>query len=257
MNRKNNLSLDTWRVFHIMAEFVDGFEAFAGVGKAISIFGSARVKAHDPYYQKAEKLARLLAEKGYAIITGGGPGIMAAVNQGAAEVGGKSVGLNIALPHEQEANPYQNIAMDFHYFFVRKVMFIKYAVGMICFPGGFGTLDEFFEAMTLLQTKKAPAMAVALVGSEYWNPLADWIRTTLLEQHAAICPSDLNLYQITDDPHIAVATVCDFFERRGVPCGVPPSAEQLRRHPQERLSGEGTIYGVPPWETSRRRTPPE
>lgn len=248
---------ETWRIFRIMAEFVEGIEVMSRVGPAISVFGSARTPPGTKYYDLAVECGRLLAERQFAVITGGGPGIMAAVNQGAAEAGGKSVGLNIALPHEQEANPYQNIAMDFHYFFVRKVMFIKYAVGMICFPGGFGTLDEFFEAMTLLQTKKAPAMAVALVGSEYWNPLADWIRTTLLEQHAAICPGDLNLYQITDDPHVAVATVCDFFERRGVPGGVPPSAEQLRRHPQERLSGEGTIYGVPPWGASRRRTPPE
>jgi len=247
---------ETWRIFRIMAEFVEGIEVMSHVGPAISIFGSSRTQPGSKYYQMAQECGRLIAQRNYAVITGGGPGIMAAANQGAAEAGGKSVGLNIALPHEQEPNPYQNISLEFHYFFVRKVMFLKYAVGMICFPGGFGTLDEYFEAMTLLQTEKAPPMGLVLVGCEYWNPLAEWLRTVLLERHGNISPNDLNLFKITDDVAEAVTVVCDFYERQAAPIGRPPTPD-MKRLPRERLTAEGTVYGIPPFGPARRRTPPE
>lgn len=243
---------ETWRIFRIMAEFVEGIEVMAHVGPAVSIFGSARTPPGHHYYNLAVECARLLAERNYAVITGGGPGIMEAANKGATEAGGKSVGLNIALPLEQEPNPYQNIALDFHYFFVRKVMFLKYAVGTICLPGGFGSLDEFFETMTLVQTGKAPPMAIVLVGSEFWNPMIDWMRATLLEGHATISPEDLHLFTVTDDPQVAVNTVCEFYERHVTTTGIPPTIEEIRRHPQQRLTAEGTIYGVPPMGPSRR-----
>ena len=149
-------------------------------------------------------------------------------------------------------NPYQNIALDFHYFFVRKVMFLKYAVGTICLPGGFGSLDEFFETMTLVQTGKAPPMAIVLVGSEFWDPMIDWMRATLLERHATISPEDLHLFTVTDDPQVAVNTVCEFYERQVTTTGIPPTIEEMRRHPQQRLTAEGTIFGVPPMGPSRR-----
>ncbi len=241
---------ETWRVFRIMSEFVEGIDVLSHVGPAIAVFGSARTPPDDPYYARAIECGRLLAEREFAVITGGGPGIMAAANRGAADAGGKSVGLNIALPLEQEQNPYQNITLDFHYFFVRKVMFLKYSVGMIYFPGGYGTLDEFTEAMTLLQTGKAPRMAVALIGTEYWSPLLRWFQDTLLDRFAFISAEDLNLCMATDDVQAAVNHVCEFYERHGAPLGVPPTAEEMKRHPQDRITAEGTIYGVPP--TPRR-----
>jgi uncharacterized protein (TIGR00730 family) len=247
---------DTWRIFRIMAEFVEGFEVMSRVGPAISIFGSARMQPGDRYYDLAVECGRLIAQRGYSVITGGGPGIMEAANKGAAEGGGKSVGLNIALPHEQEPNAYQNVMLDFHYFFVRKVMFVKYAVGMICLPGGFGTLDEFFEAMTLVQTGKAPPMAIVLIGTEFWNPLANWIRTTMFERHACISPQDLDLFLITDEPYLAVNRICEFYEKQGVPTGIPPTTEEMKRHPQERLTAEGTVYGVPPMSARHRKGRP-
>ncbi len=170
---------DSWRVFRIMAEFVEGFESLANIGSAVTIFGSARTKPDDVYYKAAEKTARLLAKKKFAVITGGGPGIMEAANKGAFEAGGMSIGCNITLPHEQEANKYQQITLDFHYFYVRKVMFVKYANAFICFPGGFGTLDEFFETITLMQTLKIQAVPVLLYGKSYWSGLLEWITTTL------------------------------------------------------------------------------
>src|SRR5882724_6296290 len=167
---------DSWRIFRIMAEFVEGFEVMAPVGRAVSIFGSARTKPDDPFFKAAEETARLLAKEGFDVITGGGPGIMEAGNKGAFEAGGTSVGLNISLPHEQESNRYQSISLDFHYFYARKVMFVKYALAFICFPGGYGTLDEFFETLTLMQTMKTEAFPIILFGSAYWNGLVDWIR---------------------------------------------------------------------------------
>src|SRR5215203_2407309 len=174
---------DSWRVFRIMSEFVEGFEVMAPVGRAVSIFGSARSKPEDKYYKEAEETARLLAKKNFAVITGGGPGIMEAANKGAFEAKGVSIGLNITLPQEQEANKYQNISLDFHYFYARKVMFVKYASAFVCFPGGFGTLDEFFETITLVQTLKVEAFPIILYGEEFWGGLRDWMNEQLLSKY--------------------------------------------------------------------------
>jgi hypothetical protein len=194
------LSIDeSWRIFRIMAEFVDAFETLSRIRHAVSIFGSARTKPDDPYYQKAEILARLLAEKGFGVITGGGPGIMEAANKGAAEAGGQSVGMNIHLPLEQKPNPYANISIDYKYFFIRKVMFVKYAMAYVILPGGFGTMDELFEAITLIQTKRIKCFPVILMGSEYWKGLFDWLKKTMLRDDK-ISPADMELFQIIDDP---------------------------------------------------------
>ena len=173
---------DSWRLFHIIAEFVEGFEALAELPPAVTIFGSARAKPEDEVYQKAELIATRLAENGFAVITGGGPGVMEAANKGAALAGGQSVGLNIQLPFEQYPNPYSNLNLSFRYFFVRKVLFVKYAVAYVILPGGFGTMDEFFEAVTLIQTKKIKPFPVILVGTDYWKGLLDWIKGTVLKQ---------------------------------------------------------------------------
>ncbi len=200
---------DTWRVFRIMGELVDGFESLNGIGPAVTIFGSARLAPDSPYYVKCREVAATLAKKGFAVISGGGPGIMEAANKGAQEAGGISVGLNIALPMEQDPNPYQDIELEFRYFFVRKLMFVKYAVGYIIFPGGFGTMDELFEALTLIQTKKIRNFPVILVGREYWQGLFDWMKTTVLGR-AAIDREDLDLFSIVDEP----AEVCEIISRR-------------------------------------------
>jgi uncharacterized protein (TIGR00730 family) len=243
---------ETWRIFRIMAEFVEGIEVMSQVGRAISVFGSSRTQPGDHYYQLAVECGRLLALRDYAVITGGGPGIMDAANRGATEAGGRSVGLNIALPLEQVPNSYQNIALNFHYFFVRKVMFLKYAVGTICLPGGFGSLDEFFETMTLIQTRKAPPMAMALIGREFWTPLIEWLQMTVLDRFGCISPEDLQLFKLTDDPQEAVDAVCDFYERHGAPMGIPPTRAEVTRHPHDRLTAEGTVYGAPPVPPQRR-----
>ena len=197
---------ESWRLFRIMAEFVDGFETMADIYPAVSIFGSARVGSEDPLYEKARNIARLFAETGFNVITGGGPGLMEAANRGAAEGGARSVGLNIQLPAEQEANPYSNITLDFRYFFVRKVIFIKYAQAYVVLPGGFGTLDELFEALTLIQTDRIKPFPVILVESDYWKDLLDWVRERLLESNK-ISPEDLDLVQLVDDPGDIVAAV--------------------------------------------------
>ncbi|MEK7827094.1 MAG: TIGR00730 family Rossman fold protein, partial [Thermodesulfobacteriota bacterium] len=198
------LSIDeSWRIFRIMAEFVEAIETLSRVKHAVSIFGSARTKPDDPYYQKAELLARRLVEKGFGVITGGGPGVMAAANKGAAEAGGQSVGMNIRLPFEQKPNPYANVSIDYKYFFIRKVMFVKYAVAYVILPGGFGTMDELFEALTLIQTKRIKSFPVILMGSEYWKGLFDWLRKTMLRDNK-ISPDDLELFQMIDDPDEAV-----------------------------------------------------
>lgn len=233
---------ETWRIFRIMAEFVEGIEVMSRVGPAITVFGSARTQPGTPFYEQAVECGRLLARQGFGAITGGGPGIMEAVNKGATEAGGKSVGLNIALPHEQAANPFQNVALDFHYFFVRKVMFLKYAEGMICFPGGFGTMDEFMEAMTLLQTGKAPPMKLVLIGKKFWTPLVDWLRETMLKQHHNISVEDLQLFEITDDVAHAVQLVVDDFHRRE---RETPTVDATLQ-PTRRLTGEGTVFGLHP-----------
>ncbi len=190
---------DTWRLFKIIAEFVEGFETLAEIYPAVSIFGSTRVNPANPLYEKAVELGRLLAESGFNVITGGGPGIMEAANKGAMEGGGKSVGLNIDLPAEQCLNPYTNISLNFRYFFVRKEMFIKYAVAYIIFPGGFGTLDEFSEAITLIQTAKIKPFPVILVERDYWEGLLDWMRNYMLKS-AYISPEHMEIMQIMDEP---------------------------------------------------------
>lgn len=197
---------ESWRVFRIMAEFVEGIETLSGVDNAVTIFGSARVKPDDIYYQKTEKLARLLVHEKFNIITGGGPGIMEAANKGASEAGGISVGLNIRLPYEQKPNPYANIHLDYKYFFVRKVMFVKYAVAYVILPGGFGTMDELFEAMTLIQTKKIKSFPLILMGSEYWSGLIDWLKNTMLKD-GKILPADMDLLQVVDEPEEAVKLI--------------------------------------------------
>jgi uncharacterized protein (TIGR00730 family) len=203
---------DTWRVFRIMSEFVEGFEQLCALGPAVSLFGSARMPPEDPYYEPARRTARLLAQKDIGVITGGGGGIMEAANRGALEGGGRSVGLNIELPHEQVPNTYQNLALQFHYFFVRKVMFLKYSVGYILFPGGFGTLDELFEALTLVQTERNRNFGLVLFGVDYWQALVDWLRTAQLARRY-ISPEDLELFEMTDDPERAVQIIVDHLHR--------------------------------------------
>jgi uncharacterized protein (TIGR00730 family) len=197
---------ESWRVFRIMAEFVDAIETMSEIHNAVTIFGSARVKPEDEYYQKAEKLARLLAQDGFNVITGGGPGIMEAANKGASAGGGKSVGMNIRLPFEQKPNPYANVHVDYKYFFIRKVMFVKYAVAYVILPGGFGTLDELFEALTLIQTKRIKCFPVILMGSEYWQGLLDWMKKAMLQEDKII-RADLDLIQVIDDPEEAVKQI--------------------------------------------------
>jgi uncharacterized protein (TIGR00730 family) len=190
---------DSWRLFRIIAEFVDGFEALSKCHPAVSVFGSTRVKPGDEVYQKAEQIGQLLAEHGFSVITGGGPGVMEAINKGASAVGGKSIGLNIELPFEQKPNPYANITLSFRYFFVRKVMFVKYAVAYIILPGGFGTMDELLESVTLIQTHKIKPFPVILVGTSYWKGFLDWIKEVVLKE-GKISPVDLDILQLIDDP---------------------------------------------------------
>jgi len=194
---------ESWRIFRIMAEFVEGIDSLSELGNAVTIFGSSRVKQDDPYYKKAEYLAHRLAEEGFSVITGGGPGIMEAGNRGAAEAGGKSVGMNIHLPFEQKPNPYANLSLDYRYFFVRKVMFIKCSMAYVVMPGGFGTLDELFEALTLIQTKRIKGFPVILMGSEFWQGLIDWIKETMVRENK-ISLNDLGIIEIIDEPEEVV-----------------------------------------------------
>lgn len=231
---------DPWRIFRIMSEFVDGFELMSRIGPAVSVFGSSKASRSDPYYIKARKLAGMLAERDFAVITGGGPGIMEAANRGASDAGGTSVGLNISLPQEQKANPYANVNIDFHYFFARLVMFVKYACSFVCFPGGFGTIHEFFNSMTLIQTGKAERFPVILIGRSYWSGLVDWMQKSMLKpRQPRISPCDLELFFITDSLKQAVKVI--------------EQARQLelsrRAEPAtgtRRPSGEGTVMGLPP-----------
>src|SRR5215471_13652102 len=212
---------DPWRIFRIMAEFVDSFEVLSQVGPGVTIFGSARMLNDNPYYQKAVELASGLAKHNLAIITGGGPGIMEAANKGAAAVHGRSVGLNIELPHEQKGNRFANVPIHFHYFFSRKVCFVKYSIGFVFMPGGFGTLDEFFEVLTLVQTQRIPAFPLILFGRKYWQGLIRWMRQQMLERHPFISPTDLNLFAITDDPHEALELILDYARCVGPPEVMP------------------------------------
>lgn len=197
---------DSWRMFRIISEFVDGFEALGSIKKAVSIFGSARTNPKDPCYIAAEKTAYLLSKKGYAVITGGGGGIMAAANKGAHRAKGISIGLNIELPHEQNPNPYASIQMGFRYFFARKVMFVKYASAFVVFPGGFGTLDELFEALTLIQTQKIKPFPVILYDKKYWAGLLDWMKENLLKT-GLISPGDEKLFHVVSTPEEAVKAI--------------------------------------------------
>lgn len=205
---------DSWSIFKMMAELVEGFENMAKIGPCVSIFGSARTKPGHKYYNMASQIGEELAKRGYGVITGGGPGIMEAGNKGAHRVGGKSVGLNIDLPFEQHENPYidSDKLMNFDYFFVRKVMFVKYSQGFVVLPGGFGTLDELFEAITLIQTHKIGRFPIVLVGKEYWQGLFDWIRSSLLEAESNISPEDLDLFSLVDGVDEAVKCIDDFYK---------------------------------------------
>ena len=254
---------DSWRIFRIMAEFVEGFEVMGPVGQAVSIFGSARTRPDDPYYKAAEETARRLAKAGLAVITGGGPGIMEAGNKGAFEAGGTSVGLNITLPQEQEGNRYQTVSLDFHYFYARKVMFTKYSAAFICFPGGFGTMDELFEVLTLIQTLKVEPFPIVLYGSKYWGGLVSWLRESLHPHY--IDPEDVDIFRIVDSPKEAVSVV-----RAGLKkAWWKPLDDGLRRITDEATAtqkapiagsaaqtGEGTRYGKRPKQTHKAHAKP-
>jgi uncharacterized protein (TIGR00730 family) len=211
------ITKDSWMVFKVMAEFVDGYEKLAKIGPCVSIFGSARLKPESKYYQMAVEIAEKITKIGFGIITGGGPGIMEAGNKGAFNANGKSIGLNIDLPFEQHFNPYINksYSMNFDYFFVRKVMFVKYSQGFVVMPGGFGTLDELTEALTLIQTKKIGRFPIVLVGSEFWGGLLDWFKATLLKE-GMISEGDLDLYRVVDTADEAVAHIKAFYDKYSV-----------------------------------------
>ena len=237
----NSLSLESWRVLRIQGEFVEAIDALTNLPPAVTVFGSARLPEDDSNYQSAMKCGKALVNAGFAVITGGGPGIMEAANRGAFEAGGTSVGLNINLPSEQDANPYQTIELDFRYFFIRKVMFVKYARGFVIYPGGFGTLDELFESLTLLQTLKIKPFPVVLVGKKYWSSLIDWMRTTLTEEFKTIDPEDLDLFSLVDDPEEAVQIIHNHYT------GVHVVGENLPRFEtdEDDPTGEGTRLGKP------------
>jgi len=210
---------DPWRIFRIMAEFVDSFEVLSQTGPAVTVFGSARLPPRNPYYRAAVELARGLAKHNLVVITGGGPGIMEAANKGAALAKGKSVGLNIELPSEQSANRFANIPINFHYFFARKVCFVKYSVGFVFMPGGFGTLDEFFEVATLVQTQRIPQFPLILFGRKHWKGLIRWMKGHV-EQTRYISPGDLDLFKMTDDVQEALGIILDYERRTGPPAVV-------------------------------------
>src|SRR5690349_17727198 len=215
---------DPWRIFRIMAEFVDSFETLSHVGPAVTIFGSARTLPKDPYYRATVEMARALAKQRLAVVTGGGPGIMEAANKGASAARGKSVGLNIELPHEQSGNRYANIPINFHYFFARKVCFVKYSMGFVFMPGGFGTLDELYEVLTLVQTRRISHFPLVLFGRKYWRGLVRWMKDSL-EDGAFISRGDLNLFTITDDVEEAVQVILDYRRRVGPPQKVAAAFE--------------------------------
>ncbi len=205
--------MDPWRIFRIMAEFVEGFEAMAHIHRGISIFGSARTPENDPFYAEARKLAGMLTKEGYTVITGGGPGIMEAANRGAKEAGGESIGLNIDLPFEQDPNPYIGKLLSFRYFFCRKVMFSKYSQAIVTFPGGFGTMDELFEHLTLIQTMKIPTMPIVLVGVDFWKGMLKWVEKTVLHGHSYISPPDLNMFRLVDTADEAAAALREWLPK--------------------------------------------
>jgi len=208
---------DTWRIFRIMSEFVEGFQTMSSLGPCVTVFGSARLKEDHPYYHQTVEIARKLVESGFGVITGGGPGLMEAANRGAFEAKGTSVGLNIELPHEQFSNRFvdPDKLITFDFFFARKVMFVKYAMGFIAMPGGFGTLDELFESLTLVQTGKARVFPIILVGKKYWGPLVDWVKNTLKEE-GFISPEDMDLIRVTDDADEVVKVITDFYKKHRI-----------------------------------------
>jgi len=215
---KDNFEIKTtnsWQIFKIMAEFVEGFEKLGKIGPCVSIFGSARSKPEDPYYIMAEDIAYRLTLEGYGIITGGGPGIMEAGNKGAQRGGGKSVGLNIVLPHEEDGNRYidRDKILNFDYFFVRKVMFMKYAQGFVIMPGGLGTLDEFFEAITLIQTNKIARFPLVLVGKKFWTGIVEWVKEQQINENSFVSVEDLDLFSLVDTPEEAVQAINDFYNK--------------------------------------------
>ncbi len=213
LKRDDFTTQDPWRIFRIMAEFVEGFEEMAQIGPAVTVFGSARTKTSDKYYKLAEETAFLLAKDGYAIITGAGPGIMEAANKGAKKAGIASIGLNIQVPVVQKPNRFITKLLDFRYFFCRKVMFLKYAKASVIFPGGFGTMDEFFETITLIQTQRMERFPVVLVGSEYWKGLMDWIKKSMLNMNR-ISGDDLDIFCIVDNPEEVVNSIRNFYSKR-------------------------------------------
>ncbi len=215
MTEFNTMGDETWRVFRIMAEFVEGFDELSNIGPAVSIFGSAREQEGTPYYDLTVATAREIGKAGFAVITGGGGGLMEAANRGALDAGVKSVGLNIELPHEQKPNKYQNLSLTFRYFFCRKVMFVKYAHGFVVMPGGFGTMDEFFESLVLIQTLKQVYFPVVCMGSEFWKELFDWIDKAMLGDNQYIDPEDKKLFCLTDDPEEAARIIVDFHKDNG------------------------------------------
>lgn len=235
-----HLFAESWRVLRIMSEFVEGIDSLSALPPGVSVFGSARLRPGSRWYDAAERLGALLADRGVTVITGGGPGIMEAANKGAYENGGVSVGLNIQLPHEQKPNPYQTHELTFDYFFVRKVMFVRYAFGFVNFPGGFGTMDEFFESLTLIQTEKINPFPVVLVGKDFWGEMLGWMGTIMRDRYKTISPDDLHLVRLTDDPEEAADLVCAGMEARVL------AAQRTPR------TAEGTRVGVNP----RRPVPP-
>ncbi len=212
MKRDDFTHEDPWRIFRIISEFVEGFEVLSQIGDAVSIFGSSRTKPNSKYYKLAEEVAYSLAKEGFAIITGSGPGLMAAANKGARRAKGKSIGLNIQIPSEQKPNKYVDMLLDFRYFFVRKVMFVKYAKAFVIMPGGYGTLDEFYEAINLIQTERIPKFPVILFGSEYWQGMLKWLKDSVLK-NGNISPQDLDLFKVADSPQEVVAIIRQFYAR--------------------------------------------
>ncbi len=243
LDRDIALSRETWRLFRIISEFVDGFEIMSEVGPAVTIFGSARTPEDHAMYAAARRCARLAVEKDFAVITGGGPGIMEAGNRGALEANGKSVGLNITLPMEQKPNPYQTHELTFRYFFVRKVMFVKYAAGFVCFPGGYGTMDEFFEALTLVQTHKAEPFPIVCVGKDYWSGLVDWIKGTMRDKYHAIHAKDVDLFRVTDSVDDAIDFIAEQYDHAQWVRKTQPTVPEARA---TSTTAEGLKAGVHP-----------
>lgn len=251
---EGDMSRETWRMFRILAEFVDGFETMNEIDKAVTVFGSARTKPDDHYYKKAVELSARLVERDFAVITGGGPGIMEAANKGAFEAHGESIGLNIALPMEQDPNPYQTQELTFRYFFVRKVMFVKYARGFVIFPGGFGTMDEFFESMTLIQTLKIKPFPVVCIGHDFWDGLIGWLKETMCEKFGCIAPKDLDLFRVTDDVDSAVQFIEDCYKNQ---CWHGRDETEITGR-AAMPTAEGTRAGIDPRQTiNRPKNPPQ